>query len=323
MTSSSGGEEGDDVKAGVGVADTHVPMKESSFAESDRVLAYHGPMLYDAKVVNAERRRGDWYYFGWSKSWDEWVPVDRLLKYNDANVAKMKKLAKQAKEEKRKAKARRVEEEEEEAEGERPGKRRKNEPEELPAIERVSIRRKKIRRIDNTIDDRDDDPVLKIQLPRSLKKQLVEDWSAISKDGKLVKLPRTPNVKDILRKYLDSKNRREKGGDALEEVVSGLRSYFDRALKALLLYRQEKAQYLQVMPHGTDQQPCDVYGGEHLLRLFVKLPELLAYTAMEEEALNRLQMRLADFLKFLKNHKAELFPGTYHAKRDNIGTSHS
>lgn len=76
----------------------------------------------------------------------------------------------------------------------------------------------------------------------------------------------------------------------LEEVIAGLQVYFDKALGQNLLYKFERAQYVEVRKQHVpkvadrrsssgrevsenDDQPVDMepskfYGAEHLLRLF-------------------------------------------------------
>ncbi len=51
-----------------------------------------------------------------------------------------------------------------------------------------------------------------------------------------------------------------------------------------------------------------MYGGEHLLRLLTKLPELLPLTNYPTDNYNTLQLRLADFVKHLQCHRTTLFP---------------
>uniref|UniRef100_A0A2P2M337 Protein MRG1 isoform X3 n=1 Tax=Rhizophora mucronata TaxID=61149 RepID=A0A2P2M337_RHIMU len=74
------------------------PSSPCLFAEGERVLAYHGPRIYEAKVQKAECRKKDWGYFvhylGWNKSWDEWVGTDRLMKHTEENVMKQQALEK-------------------------------------------------------------------------------------------------------------------------------------------------------------------------------------------------------------------------------------
>jgi mortality factor 4-like protein 1 len=66
------------------------------FQEGEKVLCFHGPHIYEAKCLEAEMEddqiRYYIHYIGWNKSWDEWVPTSRVLKYNDANVQKQKEL---------------------------------------------------------------------------------------------------------------------------------------------------------------------------------------------------------------------------------------
>ncbi|XP_044335447.1 protein MRG1-like [Triticum aestivum] len=71
-----------------------------SFTEGEKVLAYHGPLLYEAKVQKTENREGErWYfvhYLGWNKKCDEWVASDRLLKLTEENVRKQLELKNQS-----------------------------------------------------------------------------------------------------------------------------------------------------------------------------------------------------------------------------------
>ncbi|KAL5216648.1 hypothetical protein ABZP36_008049 [Zizania latifolia] len=80
------------------------------------------------------------------------------------------------------------------------------------------------------------------------------------------------------------------------EILKGLRCYYDKALPAMLLYKKERQQYGEEVK--GDVSPSTVYGAEHLLRLFAKLPDLLASVNMEEDALNKLQQKLLDILKY-------------------------
>ncbi|KAF1872447.1 hypothetical protein Lal_00016745 [Lupinus albus] len=138
--------------------------------------------------------------------------------------------------------------------------------------------------------------LVKIQIPATLKKQLVDDWTFVTQQDKLVTLPRSPTIDEILTKYLEYKTKKDTTvADSIGESLKGIRRYFDRALPMMLLYTKERKQYIETIVDGVS--PSTIYGAEHLLRLFVKLPELLAYMTIEEETLNRLQQILLDFLK--------------------------
>lgn len=54
----------------------------------------------------------------------------------------------------------------------------------------------------------------------------------------------------------------------LSEIISGITLYFDKALGNNLLYRFERAQYVEQRRANPDKQMSEIYGAEHLLRLF-------------------------------------------------------
>ncbi|KAF2302113.1 hypothetical protein GH714_032828 [Hevea brasiliensis] len=160
--------------------------------------------------------------------------------------------------------------------------------------------------------------LVKIQIPSTLKKQLVDDWEYVTQQDKLVKLPRSPNVDDILTKYLEYRSKKDgMMTDSIGEILKGIRCYFDKALPVMLLYKKERQQYHDSVENDTS--PSTIYGAEHLLRLFVKLPELLAYVNIEEETLTRMQQKLLDFLKFLQKNQSTFFLSAYDESRASEG----
>ncbi|EMS62229.1 Mortality factor 4-like protein 1 [Triticum urartu] len=319
-----------------------------SFTEGEKVLAYHGPLLYEAKVQKTENREDEWRYFvhylGWNKnrafhflkfedcgnegildrlytffstysvfngySWDEWVASDRLLKLTEENVRKQLELKNQSGDKTVRTGGRSAQHnpkgsnadakgDKEDTKGLVKGKKRKNQL----GVEVAMIPKHEKER-------RSSESLLMSQFPVTLKKQLVDDWEFVTQLGKLVKLPRSPTVDDILTKYLEYRVKKDnKISDSCAEVTKGLRCYFDKALPAMLLYKKEQKQYKEEIK--GDVSPSTVYGAEHLLRLFVKLPELLSSVNMEEDALNKLQQKLLDILKFLQKNQVHFFLSAY------------
>jgi mortality factor 4-like protein 1 len=93
-------------------------------------------------------------------------------------------------------------------------------------------------------------------------------WACLSQ---LVTLPRKPTVAQLLhsfKKEILAKDRKEE--QQLEEVVAGLKLYFNRALGAMLLYRFERQQYTDLRKKFPKKEMSDIYGAEHLLRIFGK-----------------------------------------------------
>ncbi|XP_068657087.1 protein MRG1-like [Aristolochia californica] len=225
------------------------------------------------------------------KSWDEWVTVDRLLKYTDENVKKHHVLMKNQSSDRTTKSGRSAQIKPKSSNGGR-GKKRRNE---------------------SGLEEKDTgstEKLVKIQFPSTLRKQLVDDWEYVTQLGKLVKLPRSPNVDEIFKKYLDYRLKKDGTiAESVGEILKGLRGYFDKALPAMLLYKKERQQYREAVADNVS--PSTIYGAEHLLRLFVKLPELLAYVHMEEEASKLLQQKLLDFLKYLQKNQSALFLSSY------------
>lgn len=55
-------------------------------------------------------------------------------------------------------------------------------------------------------------------------------------------------------------------------MAEGLKVYFDKALQPCLLYPLEQGQADGVLAGG--KTPSSIYGAEHFVRLFVKLPDI-------------------------------------------------
>ncbi|XP_048502217.1 protein MRG1 isoform X1 [Beta vulgaris subsp. vulgaris] len=280
------------------------------YSEGEKVLAYHGPRIYEAKVQKIETRKKEWRYFvhylGWNKNWDEWVSADRLMKITDENIQKQLALEKKLGADKHHKSGRSAQTKPKDA------KMDKEEP-------KNNVAKGKKRKTDEK-ESISAEKLVKIQMPSTLKKQLVDDWEFVSQKDKLVKLPRSPNVDDILKKYLEYRTRKDGTmTDSITEILNGLRCYFDKALPLMLLYKKERQQYHEAVTNNVS--PSTVYGAEHLLRLFVKLPELLAYVNMEEETMTRLQQKLVDFIRFLQKNQSTFFLSVYDGSKVAEGTT--
>lgn len=158
-------------------------------------------------------------------------------------------------------------------------------------------------------------PEIKISIPELLKVQLVDDWEAITKNQQvrfalprhsadltfqLVPIPRNPSVDQILEQYTSYVEQTYPDRQNLtSEVTLGLRLYFNKCLGNNLLYKFERGQYSDHFKTLTeDQEVSSIYGAEHLLRLFVNLPELIAHTVMDVDTVRVLKENMVDFLKY-------------------------
>lgn len=311
-----------------------VPPK-FKFQEGEKVLCFHGPLIYEAKCLQSRFDEKDKvvqyhiHYSGWNKSWDEWVPEARVLKYNEGNLQKQKELHKAQKAEPK---------------GKR-GKRRsvtgKESPSVLrekdadsrsstPTVEKISgrqstsgtpsssqesssdIPRRKKSKNDPTVESEEQFLAkleIKIKLPDELKPILVDDWEYISKQRRLVKIPARYTVETVLSDYSKQKQPAKilSKEEARIEVTDGIREYFNVMLGTQLLYKAERKQYNEVMKEHPDTPASKLYGPIHLLRLFVKIGCALVYTRLDERTIQLLVLHLHDFLKFFHRNIATYF----------------
>jgi hypothetical protein len=125
-------------------------------------------------------------------------------------------------------------------------------------------------------------PAVKIFIPDALKSILVDDWEKVTKENKVAPTPAPISVTQFLNEYEESEMAHRRPGsadaDILEEVIAGVKEYFNKALGRILLYRFERNLYFDwhkqlEKGHGdhAGKTLCDIYGCEHLLRLFGKI----------------------------------------------------
>uniref|UniRef100_A0A674ACB4 Mortality factor 4-like protein 1 n=1 Tax=Salmo trutta TaxID=8032 RepID=A0A674ACB4_SALTR len=259
------------------------------------------------------------HYSGWNKNWDEWVPESRVLKYVDSNLQKQKELQKANQHYDVEGKMR----------GIAPSKK-------IAAVQQKNVDltgempqppRKKRARCDPTVESEEtfiNRVEVKVKIPEELKPWLVDDWDLITRQKQLFHLPARKNVDTVLEDYASYKKSRgtsESKEYAVNEVVAGIREYFNVMLGTQLLYKFERPQYAELLADHPDTPMSQVYGGPHLLRLFVRIGSMLAYTPLDEKSLALLLNYLQDFLKYLMKNSSlfsssdyEVAPPEYHRK---------
>ncbi|CAG8954056.1 hypothetical protein HYFRA_00009157 [Hymenoscyphus fraxineus] len=165
-------------------------------------------------------------------------------------------------------------------------------------------------------------PSIKVGVPDHIKAILVDDWENVTKNSQLIPLPRASPVSTILADYIDCEMPRRQAGspqaDILDEVVAGLKEYFEKSLGRLLLYKFERHQYVEIRSAWENKDselygkgPAETYGAEHLCRLIVTLPELIAQTNMDVQSVNRLREELTKLTMWLGRNAEKYFCKEY------------
>lgn len=282
------------------------------------MFCFHHELLYESKVLEVkpmeddDKKSGYQYrvhYKGWKNTWDDWVPEDRLRKLSPENRELANNLRHEMLAAQRAARA------QPQPSKKKPQGSTRGSEERQTSVAAVPRGQKRLR--DHDLEKEEhfmNKRAVKIYMPDRLKSLLVDDWENITKNLQLVQLPSSEPAGVILDKYqewaLSTGNKNSTERDILEEVVAGLKEYFNKSLGRLLLYRFEREQFYDI--YTRVEQPTDelagktmaeIYGGEHLLRLFVSMPELIAQTNMDHQAVVRLREELSSMTTWLSRDK--------------------
>ncbi|THX90419.1 MRG-domain-containing protein [Aureobasidium pullulans] len=323
-----------------------IPM----YGKDERALCFHHELLYEAKVLDSRHtdqndKKSPYeykvHYKGWKNTWDDWVPQDRLRKYNDENLELSKNL-RQEMNAQRRAAAKPMTATVTRKRDLNTGSARGSEERTAPATAASSRGTKRGREFEGI--DKEDEflrrPSIKIFMPDSLKAILVDDWEKVTRESRLVPLPSKTPVAQFLADYAASEGLKRREGsaeaDILEEVIAGVKEYFNKSIGRILLYRFERPQWSDIhaqLNKGTGdltgKLPTDIYGVEHLCRLFgayhqslicedylankfpVSMPDLIAHTNMDSQAVSRLREELHKMTQWLSKNAGNYLSQEY------------
>lgn len=157
---------------------------------------------------------------------------------------------------------------------------------------------------------------MKITIPQDLRRYLLDDCDFVTRQKQLVPLPKPDDltvkgVTERYKKYREENPEDMKNMGTLSEVCQGINEYFNVMLGSQLLYKFERTQYSDVLKEHPDKPLCDIYGCEHLLRLFVKLGRVLAYSCLDEPSMEFVCIHIHDFLDYVMKNSEDLFIAEY------------
>ncbi|KAJ7119468.1 MRG-domain-containing protein [Mycena epipterygia] len=303
-----------------------------AYNTGENVLCYHGPLIYVAKILktqtvdekNTITGKDGLHYFvhykGWKTTWDEWVPAQRLLKDNEVNRALQKSLQKDAPATAAAARSH--------PKASTSASKDTGTGPSASANTRSGTRKETGTRGTKRGRDEVDGsrrPEMKLNIPEQIKVKLVDDWETVTKNAKLVTLPRSPTVQELLKEFetylIETKPEHLKDPLVLAPtVVSGILVYFDRSLANHLLYRFERPQYTairskyitgQTVVIGQEKEMSEIYGAEHLLRMLVTLPTMIAQSTLDPESTDIVRDYVNEILSWMLQEQSRLFQPEY------------
>uniref|UniRef100_D8PXC1 Chromatin modification-related protein EAF3 n=1 Tax=Schizophyllum commune (strain H4-8 / FGSC 9210) TaxID=578458 RepID=D8PXC1_SCHCM len=169
---------------------------------------------------------------------------------------------------------------------------------------------------------------MKLDMPASLRKILVDDWENVQKKQLIIKMPCTPNVDEILHEfqtYLETEPLDESLCDpkVYASIITGgikVEVYFEKAIGRNLLYPPERAQYSgwrtqfktgQHVTPETTKDMSEAYGAMHLLRLMANFPQYMATSDLDPPSIHVISDYINEFLRWLDRNHENLFRDEY------------
>ncbi|EMC95094.1 hypothetical protein BAUCODRAFT_35082 [Baudoinia panamericana UAMH 10762] len=315
------------------------------YHKDEKVLCFHHDLLYEAKVLESkvkdpsDKKDGFMYrvhYKGWKNTWDDWVPQERLRKFTDENKDLASNLRKDMEAQRRAqtGKPASISTKKRPYGSDLTGSSARGSEDRSSAVPQPSRGTKRGREIEGI--DKEEDfvrrPAVRLFMPDTLKSILVDDWEKVTKEQKLAPVPSPTPITQFLNEYeryaMNQPHIKPNSADAdiLEEVIAGVKEYFNKSLGRILLYRFERQQFYQTHKlleagHGDyeGKSLVDMYGCEHLLRLFVSMPDLLAHTNMDAQSVSRLREELTRMTSYLSKHLERYLSNEYeHAGQDYL-----
>ncbi|CAG8566873.1 2966_t:CDS:2, partial [Diversispora eburnea] len=300
------------------------------YKRGETVLCFHGPTAYPAQILDFrilyENEGGDVgpqyqvHYKGWNKKWDEWVSESRILKMTEENMAAVANT-----------------------------KSSNAGPSNVTAVSTNPESMENNNDINSIASDNNKStkaPILKGRGPKNVvgirvfkrarknkisvnvsnqgMLRLIDEWQWNTRNQLLVHpLPRPNTVDQILEEFCnfqieELKNSGRNHGrisktqeTLIREQVAGVREYFTESLPIYLLYRFERQQYVEMTEKYPKRPTSSIYGAEHLMRLVVKIPDLVHGVQMKEQKAEALEKLFNDLAKFLETHCQLCFAKQY------------
>eukprot|EP00033_Pygsuia_biforma_P004807 GCRY01005271.1.p1 GENE.GCRY01005271.1~~GCRY01005271.1.p1 ORF type:complete len:263 (-),score=48.68 GCRY01005271.1:245-1033(-) len=250
-------------------------VPEEKYKKEDKVFVFHEAAVYEGKILKVNNTVPETYvihYQGFKNTHDEKdVGLERILKPGEETKRIRRKFEVIIKGE-------------------------KGDP--------LRSRKKKKKILDESFAKRG----IRLYFPEVLKNILLADDQNIRR-GKLNTVPANIPISKIFKDYVAEvrqlhEQSSKKGVFLASDLTHGLSVYFNQTILTLLTYKMESEQTLFLQNKYPDLDWDEVYGFIHLLRLIVKMPELVAWADLHADCCKVLQCELNAFVLWLsENHR--------------------
>lgn len=152
-----------------------------------------------------------------------------------------------------------------------------------------------------------------IKIPDDLRKVLTDDLKFINSAKRLYEIPSEVNVALVVDEYV-TMLAENKVSDSCnpspmtsKDFFVGIIEYFDRLLGNQLLYEPERDQHLSIKNDFVDVAMSKIYPPIYLLRLLVRLNNLLHFNNTSQEIMKFSMDHLDKFVKYLSDNRSTYF----------------
>lgn len=152
-----------------------------------------------------------------------------------------------------------------------------------------------------------------IKIPDDLRKVLTDDLKFINSAKRLYEIPSEVNVAQVVDEYVTmlAENRVSDSCNpspmTSKDFFVGIIEYFDRLLGNQLLYEPERDQHLSIKNDFVDVAMSKIYPPIYLLRLLVRLNNLLHFNNTSQEIMKFSMDQLDKFVKYLSDNRSTYF----------------
>lgn len=165
-------------------------------------------------------------------------------------------------------------------------------------------KKKRSKKEDEQVDDTDQHYQAKLQLtfPKALKDVLVEDYRHCMERKNAYELPAKRSVDTIINDFVQHERQSCNSEEVqiFESVFNGVKEYFNALLWKVLLYPTEKSSCESYLKKNKDVQASSVFGLEHLLRFFVKLPQFLSRLGIGDAGCEVIREKILSFFTWIE-----------------------